>query len=454
LGQRQSDGADRGLVDSAELSLVPPARLAVLLVAKRRELGSDVAQLSMRSATGLSPNDLDRIERGQAQLSESRLRDVIDLYGLNTEASLPNRSKLILDLDAGHVGVGDTAVRFESSTADVVLERYVSLLYLLRDEQPGRRLSLRDDDLDVLGSTLDLPVTKLTTDLVTIMGASAGHRTSRFSRHLTVGAAGLLVGVTVVGSLIIVGAPPGDMGSADPVSDDHPVAAAVLASHDGIQRTEQAASASAITVPISSPVVGSGEVTLAVVRTEAKPTAVKASKLTTASGQADEVPTVEAPIEAAPIEVAATASVEATTTIDLAAIEDHAGRNLSALVPGWTIEITGDRAGYRGLTSRSARTIWVHVNDGDTVGDATEILAHEMGHAIDLDRLDDTARLQWVEMRGMPHVWWAGEGLNDFAVGAGDFAEGVAAYLVGSPSHSVYGGFSADQLAFVGQFVG
>ena len=50
----------------------------------------------------------------------------------------------------------------------------------------------------------------------------------------------------------------------------------------------------------------------------------------------------------------------------------------------------------------------------------------------------------------MPSTWWTGEGLSDFAVGAGDFAEAVSAFTTGSPSHSVYGEFTDEQLAFVG----
>ncbi len=54
----------------------------------------------------------------------------------------------------------------------------------------------------------------------------------------------------------------------------------------------------------------------------------------------------------------------------------------------------------------------------------------------------------------MPATWWPGNGLSDFAVGAGDFAEAVSAFTTGSPSSSVYGEFTDEQLAFVADILG
>ena len=44
-------------------------------------------------------------------------------------------------------------------------------------------------------------------------------------------------------------------------------------------------------------------------------------------------------------------------------------------------------------------------------------------------------------------------GRSDFAVGAGDFAEGVAALLVSSPSDSVHGEFTVGELALVAELL-
>ena len=74
---------------------------------------------------------------------------------------------------------------------------------------------------------------------------------------------------------------------------------------------------------------------------------------------------------------------------------------------------------------------------------------HEIGHGVDLDFMTDDMRREWVELRNMPSTWWTGEGLSDFAVGAGDFAEAVAAFTTGSTSQSHYGDFTDEQMAFV-----
>lgn len=451
-----------------ELPLVPPARLAVLLTAKRRESGVDLVDLSRRSEHRFSPSMLEKIERGVVPLDEAALHDLVKIYGLESAISLPKRSKLILDLDALRVGVGDTVIPFETSTTDVVLERYVSLLYLLRNEKPGRVLPLRDDDLDVLGSTLDLSVTRLTSDLSAIMGAAAtNQRTSRLSRQLSLGAAGLLVGMTAVGSLIIVGAPDASTVAAEPVANSDAVsatlasaspdasvglsAASTLQADQGDHRIATAATSrndlveaptdTSKTVTRSSSSSGSTSAS-------SSPEAVAPTDLVAELSSDDGSLGTNITMVAEPID-----AVAETMPIDLAAVESYLGRDLQSLVPSWTIQIRGELSGYKGQTNRIERTITVFADEGSTVGDIAEVLAHEMGHAIDLDHLDTASRTQWVEMRGMPMVWWAGEGLNDFSVGAGDFAEGVAAYLTGSPSSSTYGDFTADQLAFVAQFV-
>ena len=59
----------------------------------------------------------------------------------------------------------------------------------------------------------------------------------------------------------------------------------------------------------------------------------------------------------------------------------------------------------------------------------------------------------WLEMRSIDTGWWAGEAQADFDVGAGDFAEAVAAYLLGSPTRSPHGPYSDAQLAFVADLI-
>ena len=103
------------------------------------------------------------------------------------------------------------------------------------------------------------------------------------------------------------------------------------------------------------------------------------------------------------------------------------------------------------MTRSESKSIVVHVEPDATVDAVSAVLMHEVGHALDIERLSDTQRSQWIELRDMPATWWPGNGLSDFAVGAGDFAEAVSALTTGSPSSSVYGEFTQEQLDFVAE---
>ncbi len=336
-------------------TLVPPGRLGALLIKQRNERGWTVSDLAARSDL-FNPLDLDRLERGAADLNDHDVDAVLRLYGLDLSAGTYGRSELVVDLGAGSIGVGDTSLQFESSTSDLVLERYVSLLYLLREQPVGSELPLRTNDLETLSSTLERSQDRLVNDLYSIMGdrRTVG-RTRRLSRRRRVLQAGLLVGATLAGSLIIVG--------------------------DFIP------SASASVVESSAP---RGELVL-----------------------------------------------------------EKIGFDFDQTLPGWTLNWGDDHPIYGGLTHASQRSITIHVDPSWTDERLADILMHEVGHAIDLEYLDDSVRYQWMSMRDIETGWWTGNGLRDFDVGAGDFAEAIASASLGSMSDSHHGDFTDEQLDFV-----
>jgi len=120
-----------------------------------------------------------------------------------------------------------------------------------------------------------------------------------------------------------------------------------------------------------------------------------------------------------------------------------------AALPGWRFVFADDHPDFLGVTRSDDKSITVHVEPDATPDIVASVLMHEVGHALDLERMNDTDRAAWIELRDMPSVWWPGNGLSDFSVGAGDFAEAVSALTTGSPSSSVYGEFSAEQVDFV-----
>lgn len=461
--------------------LVPPGRLAALLISRRTERGLDVVALSALSRGAFSPSYLDAVERGALQLDEESLRAIVSLYELEAGPIVPDRSALLLDLDRGLVGVGETALTLPSHTTNDVLKRYVSLLYLLRGETPGKQLTLREKDLQVLEHSLGRDQQQLADELFALMGEGATEeRTSLLSRRTVVIGAGLLVGATAVGSLVIVssggstdaidGASPARTEILAPQSSSGAITATFASSTTAVGSTQVSAtpvSARAVQVvsaTATTPVTADATTGLAAetLETETAETLAAASQMVNEPAAAPAIPEIVipqaeptvAPAAAAPAAAAAEpTAAPAQSTADSyaelgAAAEALVGYDFRAALPGWSISYAGDSAHFHGLTNSHQKTIVVYIEAGDTAYSVAEVLMHEVGHAIDVEHLDDSVRRQWIELRNMPSVWWAGDGLSDFAVGAGDFAEAVAAVTTGSQSNSVYGAFTAEQLTF------
>ena len=346
--------------------LVPPARLGALMVERRTERGLDIAQMAERSNGMFTANYLENAERGRVALDDRVIGHLVGLYEVHAGPVVPQRSELILDIDRQELAVGSQSVSFDSLHADDVLERYISLIYMLRGLEPGSDLTLRDRDLDVLSRSLGQTPAKVRDDIKELLAApDSVQRAKSVSKLKMVMAAGLLVGVTALGTLVLVGLPGQDEAPAE-----------VLGAQQSL--------------------VDTGFV--------------------------------------ADIGAAAEASVE---------------YDFRSALSGWQIGFADDHPDFLGVTLSEAKSITVHVEPDATVDEVAAVLMHEVGHAIDLERLTDAERAEWIRMRNMPATWWPGNGLSDFAVGAGDFAEAVAAVTTGSASSSVYGEFTQEQLDFV-----
>ena len=68
-------------------------------------------------------------------------------------------------------------------------------------------------------------------------------------------------------------------------------------------------------------------------------------------------------------------------------------------LPGWELRFLDGRSGYRGLTYPDAEVIEVFVRPGDTPEGLAHVVAHEMGHAVDVARLTDVDRAVWSAAR-------------------------------------------------------
>lgn len=388
---------------TTDVDELPPARLAGLLIEKRRHAGLDLAQVSRRSGGRFAPSDLDLFERGVADLDPGTAAELVNLYRFDSADVVPQRNQLELDLDAQQIRVGGEALAFADDS--LILTRYVELLRRLRNDPAERRMTLRDADLSVLSNSLTRDIDELRAELYELMGDADAEREGNWVKLVGALSAVVVAGTAAVG-----------------------VGAVFI---DGLDRTA----------------AGSGEGTAPTAHTLEQVRAIDGSNAGAAgsAGSGLQVTLASVPL---PQTVVAAPGTDRQAQI-LAAVPWDYG----AALPGWTVEFDGSSTEWHGLTNSRTSTITLYDRGEMTPAQAAEILVHELGHAIDLEYLKDATRMQWLEMRGMPAVWWAESGQPDFAVGSGDFAEAVAAVLTGSPSDSGFGEFTPAQLAFVANLI-
>ncbi len=104
-------------------------------------------------------------------------------------------------------------------------------------------------------------------------------------------------------------------------------------------------------------------------------------------------------------------------------------------LPGWEISFHPGRKGVLGYTFVQERKIEIYVRDDMSDPLLAHVIAHEIGHAIDVSMNSGDERRRWQAARGIEDKpWWPGNGATDFSTGAGDFAESFAAWQVGNAS--------------------
>lgn len=119
------------------------------------------------------------------------------------------------------------------------------------------------------------------------------------------------------------------------------------------------------------------------------------------------------------------------------------------MLPEWRIEFLHQRDGLYGLTLVPEKRIEIYVRPDQGSVFLAHVIAHELGHAVDVELNDEQERARWAEVRDIGDApWWPTSGATDFSTGAGDFAESFAAWQVGDGAfRSAIGGPpNADEL--------
>lgn len=159
--------------------------------------------------------------------------------------------------------------------------------------------------------------------------------------------------------------------------------------------------------------------------------------------------TTPAALPRVPTTVVTAADDRAVQQLTNAAAIQAAGRALGLLrfdwrliLPGWQIRFLPGRSGIRGATYPDRKVIEIYVRSSDGPDDLAHVVAHELGHALDVTRLDDADRQVWRATRGInPNAAWfpSGSGAPDYSTPAGDWAESFAHWQVGSGWYSKLG---------------
>lgn len=192
------------------IELVPPRRLADLLTQARVRQGLTIEDLVERSGGRFGHAALASAERGSTSFDDTELSALTELYGVQRSTLVPPRSRLVVDHREGILRVDQHVAEFgrHLSTREEVLGRYLTLVYSMRTADPGTRVPLRADDLEVLGRSLRAGTSSIEADLEALMERPNGiviDTARQLRMRVLVPAAGVLVAFCGVGALLLVG---------------------------------------------------------------------------------------------------------------------------------------------------------------------------------------------------------------------------------------------------------
>ncbi len=186
---------------------MPANRLGQLLAEARLRTGTDLDELARRSGGLFTVGELSDLEAGHRVLDEGLIRTITRLYSLDCGPIIPQRAELTIDLDRNLVSASGNALPLAGDSRDHILDRYLSLVYVLRNREPGSTVPLRDEDVAILAASLAERSELIEEQLLRAMQpeqTSVSGLVGWFRNRLWVPGTGALVGVVSVGALVMV----------------------------------------------------------------------------------------------------------------------------------------------------------------------------------------------------------------------------------------------------------
>jgi len=189
--------------------LLPPKRLGALLADARLVGGYSLTEAAEALGDAWTPVDLLEVETGRRPVMDADLEVLSSLYGIKTTSLIPERSRLVIDLDEGVLGVGSRQVSLGGDVAQdrEVLSQYLAMVYAMRDIPVGRSVTLRTPDLAVLCTSLQRPADDIEAELRQMMLDAVDlvePRMHRLRNRVLIPAIGLVVAATTAGMLLLV----------------------------------------------------------------------------------------------------------------------------------------------------------------------------------------------------------------------------------------------------------
>lgn len=404
-------------VTAQPLTIVPANRLGQLLAEARLRNGHDLAELADRSRGEFTVGELSDLEAGHRLLDDGLVASVTTLYELDCGPIVPQRAELTIDLDRSLVTAAGRVLPLDSTERDHIIDRYLSLVYVLRNRRPGTPVPLRHEDLAILAASLAERTELIEEQLLRVMetgGEPVNALVRWFKSRLWVPGAGALVGAVSVGTLVMVTADMPTTGVTMEDGDDTDPDRVPAPGLSSLPLVETAPST-------STPVAASAT-------TPDNPINPDQRRPGGGAGMPDELG---------------------------AAAEDLLPFDWRDALPGWQIVYRSANPDFRGLTYPYDQTIEMYVRRSDTPESLAGILAHEIGHAIDVTYLSDDDRARWANARGIDDApWWPTAYASDFETGAGDFAESFAYWAVEDPNSSRLAGTpDQTQLGVIAELV-
>ncbi|MEM7095586.1 MAG: hypothetical protein AAF567_21475 [Actinomycetota bacterium] len=382
-------------------------RVGALLTSTRTATGRPIDEIARRSNGGFTPAELRTIEAGDLPLDEHTVATLIDLYQVEPTPTEADDDHLIIDLVDEEIRIGSHALDLRSPAVEEILDRYVNLVGIVRGGSPlASAARLRGEDRTVLCQVLGIDSTELAA------------RIDRTTPPRSVPAVSVLLPLLLAGSLALALV----LGGVVLWLADNPSATGSVVGGDAASAQASADAAGLTTTLAAQPAPP--------IRAAVGEAPAAASSPTIADPAGDQVSAI-------------------ALTPRQAAIEESIPWDFRRELPGWQIIHAGPHPQWRGVANSIERSITLFDRSDTTIASAAAVLAHELGHAVDLDVLDGSRRAEWLELRGIDGPWWAESGQADFDTGAGDFAEAVAVYLLDHESRSPFGPLTGEQVRFV-----